>query len=720
MLGIDVARMCGTCTLSPTDPVVAGSHGTWRLTYTAGECGIDDGGTLLVLWRFASDWGIPQTEDPRGDDYLTIATTASAALRVRFDPKAYVRPWRKGVVIDVLDDCILPGQTITVTYGDTSGGSAGSRVQTFCETSFEFRVMVNPIATGRFVMLADCPEISVVAGPAEALKAIAPSSCRPGQQATLHLKFEDAWGNPTRDFSGDIQLSADPRLGLPRQLSYASDQTCVMAVPFTCPADGVYRIDASAEGMSATTNPVECTSRYALRRFWGDLHGQSESTVGTNTVADYFAFARDKACVDFCSHQGNDFQLRREDWAEIQREVRARDEPGRFVALLGYEWSGNIAGGGDHNVWYLHDDEPIYRSGHALIEDVSDIDTDRYPIERLYEQLRGRDVVLAAHVGGRRAALGRHDEALKRLVEVYSAWGEFEWMLTESLALGHTVGVVANSDGHKGRPGASHAGVGQFGVYGGLTCVYAPELTREAVFEALRERRCYGTSGQRINLRFSVGEHFMGSVGSWQGRSNPPFIVGVQGTAGIESIDLFANQKLVARYNGFADRGLSESVRVSWGGARIRGRDRAAHWYGRLQITGADLLSVDPYAFDSPAEGIIGADKNMVMWRSTTVGDEDGVILHLDHIRGAVLRFHTQTYNLMLALDALTGIEPRTFDAGGVNRHVSLQRLPVEPPPPDVHVEFPATGPEFGPAAYWVRVRQTDGARAWSSPIFLR
>ena len=289
--------------------------------------------------------------------------------------------------------------------------------------------------------------------------------------------------------------------------------------------------------MHATSNPIECSERYALRRYWGDLHGQSESTVGTNTVADYFGFARDKAYVD-CSHQGNDFQLTRKDWAEIQQEVRAHNS-GRFVTLLGYSGRA-IPGGGDHNVWYLGDDEPIHRSG-TPSSTMTDVDTDCYPIESLYEQLRGRDVVLAAHVGGRRADLTRHDESLRRLVEVYSAWGEFEWMLTESLRLGHTVGVVANSDGHKGRPGASYPGVGQFGVYGGLTCVYAPDLTREAVFEALRERRCYGTTGPRINMRFTAGDYFMGSVGTWQNLNKRAFAVDVQGTDGIESIDLFAD-----------------------------------------------------------------------------------------------------------------------------------------------------------------------------------
>ena len=42
---------------------------------------------------------------------------------------------------------------------------------------------------------------------------------------------------------------------------------------------------------------------------WGDLHGQSGETVGTNPAETYFRYARDKAFIDIVGHQGNDFQI---------------------------------------------------------------------------------------------------------------------------------------------------------------------------------------------------------------------------------------------------------------------------------------------------------------------------------------------------------------------------------------------------------------------------
>jgi hypothetical protein len=60
--------------------------------------------------------------------------------------------------------------------------------------------------------------------------------------------------------------------------------------------------------------------------------------------------------------------------------------------------------------------------------------------------------------------------------------------------------VVCNSDGHKGRPGASYPGASTFGAYGGLTCFLTGELTRDGIFDALRRRHHYGTTGTRMFL----------------------------------------------------------------------------------------------------------------------------------------------------------------------------------------------------------------------------
>src|SRR5207247_4164981 len=121
-------------------------------------------------------------------------------------------------------------------------------------------------------------------------------------------------------------------------------------------------------------------------------------------------------------------------------------------------------------------------------------------------------VLVGAHVGGRYADIKMHfDQELGPLVELVSCWGVFEWMLWDAFDMGYIIGVMCNSDGHKGRPGAEGPGAGQFGIANGLTCVLAEAKTREAIFRALKNRRCYGTTGARIDLSFEIDGQPMGS-----------------------------------------------------------------------------------------------------------------------------------------------------------------------------------------------------------------
>ncbi|HTL30005.1 MAG TPA: hypothetical protein VL282_12320, partial [Tepidisphaeraceae bacterium] len=74
------AARLGTVTLDPPGPVVAGSYCTWTLTLTVGTVGIDEGGTIKIAQRFASDGEPPQFDQPNRSGYCTITTTGQARL----------------------------------------------------------------------------------------------------------------------------------------------------------------------------------------------------------------------------------------------------------------------------------------------------------------------------------------------------------------------------------------------------------------------------------------------------------------------------------------------------------------------------------------------------------------------------------------------------------------------------------------------------------------
>lgn len=716
----EARRTYGWAHVEPSEPVVAGSIDTWRLTYHVGEYGIDDGGHILIANRFASDMGKPQTEEPDGLNYVTAETTGKAKIRLSYNPKGYIRPWWKTVVVDVYEGYLEAGDTITVTYGDRSKGSPGIQMQTFCEDSYEFKVLVDPFGTGQSTEIASSPTLRIVSGEPAKIVALVPTIVAAGEPFPLVVRVENLWGNPCHFYRGRVEVRGSKDLN-----------GCVAEYRFRERDRGVHRFEEIRVeqpgprvigvrdleiGLSTESNSILVLEKAPeYRAYWGDLHGQSEETIGTNTVDDYFRFARESAALDFCSHQGNDFQITRRVWANIRRAVRKYHAPGRFITFLGYEWSANTPAGGDRNIYCLEDDERIHRSSHAQITDKSDLDSDRHPLTRLYDELRDKKVMVVPHVGGRYADLRYHDPDLEPLIEVYSEWGEFPWFLNEAMERGYKVGFIAGSDDHKGRPGAANPGRSTFGVYGGLTCVYAEELTREALWEAFFSRRCYGTTGQRILLRFFVDGHWMGE--EFKADGAPKIDVEVLGTSPLERIDILRGRTTIFQFPTQVRR-MSDVIRVAWGGARVRGRERIATWDGWLSLDKGRILEAKGYALDSQAECVRRENERRVSWVSSTAGDEDGVILRLDAPRDASLVFSSPQITFSVPLSEVFEA-PVVRDVGGLDLRVRVERLPIGTGTRDARFTFFDQEIPRGLSAYYVRALQVDGAKAWSSPVYV-
>jgi len=79
--------------------------------------------------------------------------------------------------------------------------------------------------------------------------------------------------------------------------------------------------------------------------------------------------------------------------------------------------------------------------------------------------------------------------------------------IPEHLRQGYRLAFMGNSDSHRIVPGMG----------GALTGVWAEELTRESIFEALRARRCFATNGERTVLDVRVNGVPMGAETMVQG-----------------------------------------------------------------------------------------------------------------------------------------------------------------------------------------------------------
>jgi hypothetical protein len=459
------------------------------------------------------------------------------------------------------------------------------------------------------------------------------------------------------------------------------------------------------------------------------------------SAESYFRYARDLAFIDMVGHQGNDFQITDAFWAELNRLTAAFDAPGRFVCLSGYEWSGNTGMGGDRNIFFRREGRPIRRSSHILVEGQTSSRA-VYTADDLFRALAGEDAVVIAHVGGRYADIKcAHDGRLERSVEVHSTWGTFEWLLHDAFDMGYRVGVVCHSDDHKGRPGATKPGASTFGAIGGLTCYFMPELTRDALFEALRRRCHYGTTGTRLFLdlratfeqpvtgfsedpqlarakEFPVREASMGDI-IRPGSVPMRLAAEVIGTAPVDRLDVLHGAKVVQTTRPFTAADLGRRVRLTWQGAEYRGRGRETMWQGKLTLANNRFVHFAPVNFLNPERKIEETSAGTALaWTSVTTGNLAGIDIWLDEARRGTLTLDTNVVSGEVDLTTLAD-DTVVFDGGGLGRRISVYRLPEQDWSRRLSVDHVVTFPGGADLPVYVRVTQSDGHQAWSSPIYL-
>lgn len=728
--------LLGSVTLAPTRPVQARAHTTLTLRYTVGQHGLDDRGAFKILMRFPMDGGAWQLTDPAADNFVSITSTGGCQFQGMFESFGDARPWFKVLRVRVVGGCLRRGEVVTVTLGDTSHGSAGLRMQTFCEDALELRFLVDVCATGHFVELPQQLAFPVVPGPTHRYCAVLPTRWSVGAAFRLGVKAEDAWGNPT-DQAGVVRLSASlPVEGLPETLDL-SGKRAVTLDGLIVSQPGTLRITVTAADGQTTSNPLSLSAD-PLRSYWGDLHGQSGETVGINSARRYLEFARDLAFLDITSHQGNAFQINAGFWQHLNELTAEFNVPGRLLAIPGYEWSGNTAVGGDRNVYFRHEHRPVRRSSHALLTDRSDIDTDCTDAGMLFEALQGEDVFAYAHVGGRYADLTvAHDGRIERSVEIHSAWGTFTWLLHDAFALGHRVGVVANSDGHKGRPGASYPGAATFGAYGGLTCFRMETLTRDALFDCIRRRSHYGTTGARIDVdqrvtfaaparRFHddpalqetgsdlVREVTMGDIVQTD-EAAVQLSLSVESTSPIERVEVRLGSQTHATLRPYATVG--RRIRLIWQGAKYRGRGRSVRWDGSLSLSGATIERIERINAWNP-DHAFESDATSARWQAITTGNFGGLDLWLTETDGAALTL-TTPFGTVTMPTADIGIEDVCLDYGGLERAVRLFRMPEDSDAQRLEHTLTVPVAPTGDTPIWLIITTEDGHQAFTSPTYV-
>ena len=739
----------GTVHLQPSGDFEAGSYQTFKWVYTAGKYGIDDSGSIKICFRFASDIGTPQFSKPSDPNYTSIFASNNAVLKYDFDPKGNVRPWDKTIYIRIVQGYLTENDTITVIFGDTSKGSPGIRMQTFCEDSFEFHSLIDPIATRCYQPVIEQPTIKIEPGKPYRYVVVAPTLKKINDKFCIYLKGEDIWGNPSNKCNQTFYLSSNINMfGLPNKIEIKKGEFFfpVKNLKIDKECECVITFSDKNKKIRIKTNPIKIKDTKQLH-FWGDLHGQSEETIGTGSAEEYFNFAKNRAFLDVSGHQGNDFQITKKFWKDLNKITKKYNKNHTFVTIPGYEWSGNTSLGGDRNVFFPEEDRTIRRSSHAMIDDKSDIDTDCLTAHDLFLSLEKNnefDALVYAHCGGRYADIQyAHDGRFEKSVEVHSSWGTFEWIAQDAFEKGYRVGIVGNSDGHKGRPGASYPGASMFGAIGGLTCFITPELTREGIIDAIKKRHHYATSGgptgrMYIDLRANLsseGEVFhddpqlfrskgkkvssamMGDIVHFP-KGDLSIDINISAASPIERLDIFNGLNIIETYKPYNKKELGKRIRIIWEGAEYRGRFRQVHWDGEINVKGNHILSSTPINFFNPDKSL-KYTPNSMKWAALTTGNFGGIDIILKNPENGTIEINTPLINEKIDVNRI-GLEDLVFDKSGVlPRFLKVFRLPTNNEVNKINITRKINLNPKGDNPIFLRLTQEDGTLAWTSPIYV-
>ncbi|MHA2079895.1 MAG: DUF3604 domain-containing protein [Candidatus Thorarchaeota archaeon] len=311
-------------------------------------------------------------------------------------------------------------------------------------------------------------------------------------------------------------------------------------------------VEDSITGNTYYSNPiiVKDASELDAMIYWGDLHGHSELSDGTGTAAHSFYYGRYIACLDFMAvtDHGEIMLFGPSSFNVLERATNTANDPQQFVTFHGLEWTNTQTG---HYTCIF--------SGDELLKDPVLSYLTLPTTDSLWNTLDE----FTANTNCRALALPHHTTQKQyiqdwtylnpkyvKIAEVTSVHGEclFEQRhplnymgliapppqytngssIIDAFRMGYRMTLYASSDQHDGHPGhsISHtpAFVGHQRPYslwhtrnehpypGGLTAVYALELTRDSIFSALEQHMIFASSDHgRPLLNFTINDVSVGT-----------------------------------------------------------------------------------------------------------------------------------------------------------------------------------------------------------------
>lgn len=495
-----------------------------------------------------------------------------------------------------------------------------------------------------------------------------------------------------------------------------------------------------------------------LKVYWGDIHNHCNLTYGHGGMQEAFEAAKEQ--LDFVSitphamwpdipgkndprlewvieyHESAFRRLRAGGWDKYVKMTNDYNKENEFLTFLTYEC--HSMEHGDHVVLNYDLNAP-------LVECTS--------VEDLKAKLKGvKAFITPHHMGYHEGYRGYNWKYFSEgeqtpFVEMYSRHGlaesdlgdypylhdmgprHWEGTIMYGLNQGNKFGIMGSTDQHAGYPGSY--GDGRIGVL-------AESLTRESIWNAIKNRRVCCATGDKILIDFRINDAIIGDVIKGNSRR---IYVNVIGENAIDYIDIVKNGQTVGRISGPltpvipSDDVMRAKVKFEFGWNRF---EEPVKWEGTIKVSEGTVNEVTPCfrgaPYTSPQKGVKekptmvnrileknekGAQLEMYSTKNpnTVTTSTQAVILDVTMPKSGKLMvdFNGQHFEYTLA-QLLEGTKTQ-FMNGWLSEAIQFHRaIPVSA------FEFEHymldEQPEKDTDYYYIRVRQRDNQWAWSSPIW--
>ena len=485
-----------------------------------------------------------------------------------------------------------------------------------------------------------------------------------------------------------------------------------------------------------------------MKILYGDIHNHNAHGYGVGSIErsldvarshlDFFAFTGHSSWHDLPSMEGGrerhwieGFKRLKETWPRVQQVIADGNRDNEFCAFLGFEW--HSSQWGDQCVVFPRDRRPIFYCA----------EVDRLRRFCLEEQALMIPHHLAYPKGRRGVNWDCFDEACTPVVEIYSEHGNSEddrgpfpffshsmggreTANTASAALeaGLRFGFVGSSDDHAGFPGA----------YGeGLMAALVSEFTREGIFDAIRARRTYALTGDRIELDFSVDGAPMGSTLDAGTQAEARF--SVRGRDELDVVELIQDGRIVHRFYPSQAMPLENPVQVrlewGWGPWGALALDRVCDWAMKLRVEHGRIARYFPclqsmpfdeqrrHCFEREGEAGLAIRSYTARQNAYRENPNQSVVLEIEGGPGTVLELALSEPVAQRSRHELAELQRGSanfftgpFPAEGYQWH---RLVPLSASA----VSGKALLEVNGKGHVYLRARQRNGHIAWASPVFL-